>query len=68
MILATSRVRYNIRPDENLFNKLKSEINWQGIPRYVVVDKLGNVIQNPAPGPGDGDKLIDLLRKELSSN
>ena len=68
MIYAKKLFGYHIRPDENLFNKLKSEINWQGIPRYVVVDKLGNVIQNPAPGPGDGDKLIDLLRKELSSN
>jgi len=39
--------------NDNQFNELKSLFNIQGIPRYVLIDRKGNIAVEDAPIPGD---------------
>ncbi len=56
---------YHIIPNKKLLDEMKEIINWTGIPRYVIVNKQGKIISNPAPKPSDGNNLINELMAEI---
>ena len=43
------------------YNVLCSEFNINGIPHYVLIDKVGNIVSRNAPRPSDREQLIKLL-------
>jgi len=43
------------------YNVLSSEFNISGIPHYVLIDKVGNIVSRNAPRPSDREQLIKLL-------
>ncbi|MGF1924997.1 MAG: TlpA family protein disulfide reductase [Bacteroidia bacterium] len=36
------------------------------IPRFIIVDKKGNIVDSDAPRPSDSEKLIEILNREIS--
>ena len=36
------------------------------IPKFVLIDKQGNIVNFDAPGPSSGEKIINLLEKEIA--
>lgn len=46
---------------DDQYNVLASEFNINGIPHYVLIDKVGNIVSRNAPRPGDREQLIKLL-------
>lgn len=49
----------NLTPDCELQSQFESDYHVSGIPRYIVIDKNGNIVTAYAPPPGDGlDEII----------
>lgn len=46
--------------DNELNSKFTKEYNINGIPRFILIDTNGNIINADAPKPSD-PKLIELL-------
>lgn len=57
---------YHIRPEARLEEHLRQQIQWNSIPRYVVFDKTGKIVSNPAPLPSEGNQLISIIKSELA--
>jgi len=50
--------------DENQYSILKEKFQIQGIPRYMVIDKQGDIINDNAPRPSS-EEIRDLLNNLL---
>ncbi len=53
--------------NDELSNDLRSRTNFDEIPRYLIVDRKGQIVDNDAPGPGS-EELIKLLTQLLNQN
>ena len=47
------------------FTHLTSEFDFRGIPRHILVDRQGKVVNRNAPRPSSGEELIGLINKHL---
>ena len=63
-----TRQRFNLKGehlylDSDQSKQLKQELNFTGIPRYVLIDALGKIVDNHAPRPSDPEirKAIEGL-------
>ena len=45
---------------------LKTKYYNQGIPRYILINKEGEIIDSDAPSPGKNNELINLIGKYLN--
>ena len=43
---------YHYLLNDNQYNALRASLNFQGIPRYVLINKNGDIINDDAPVPG----------------
>ncbi len=50
----------------NWENIIKTKYYIQGIPRYVLINKNGEIIDSDAPSPGDKSELTGLIDKYLN--
>ncbi len=50
---------------KSIWAKIESEGSIESYPRYLILDKKGNIVETNAPGPGSGNKLILELQKYL---
>lgn len=48
------------------YSQLAGEFNLIGVPRYIIVDKAGKVVNENAPRPSDNIKIQEILIKELN--
>ena len=53
---------------EDTDDALSKSYNVKGIPRFIIIDKQGNVVDAYAGRPSDGDKLLAVLDKEIEKN
>lgn len=52
----------NLFPDSDVQSIFESEYHISGIPRYIIIDKEGNIVTAYAPSPGNGlEEIIDSL-------
>lgn len=55
----------HIRANSNLKNDLRNILGSYGIPRYLIIDENGNIVNNYAPRPGNIDELKTEIEKHL---
>ena len=55
---------YLLSQDE--YTLLGDRFQISGIPRYLLVDKKGNVVNENAPRPGEQNVLLDAINKILA--
>lgn len=53
----------NLMPDRSTEEHFENRYNISGVPRYIVIDKGGNIISTFAPKPGKD--LIEIIEKAL---
>ena len=46
-------------------SKLTEEIELMGIPRYLLIDKKGKIIDADAPSPSS-EKLVELIKEHMN--
>ncbi len=51
----------HIRANKKLYADLEKELGRFGIPRYLIIDKQGNIINNKAPRPSNLSELVKQL-------
>lgn len=59
-------VGYHLIPNASLEKDLHNLIQWNAIPRYVIVDKTGQIVNSNAAAPSTGEELINELSEYLS--
>jgi len=47
------------------FAHLTTEFDFRGIPRYILVDRQGQVVNQNAPRPSSGQELVGLISQHL---
>ncbi len=60
-ILANDRLR------KSIWSKIEKEESIESYPRYLILDKKGNIVETNAAGPGSGNQLILELQKYLAN-
>lgn len=50
---------------EEQYERLASDFEIRGIPRYIMVDRQGKVVEQNAPRPSSGEELIELINVHL---
>lgn len=53
----------NLMPDRSVAGTFEEKYNVSGVPRYIVIDKQGNIVSAFAPKPGE--ELKKMIIKEL---
>ncbi len=59
---------YHLIAANNLLKDIRDKIGFRSIPRYVIINKRGEIVSNPAPEPHEGDALIKELLTEIKGN
>lgn len=69
---ARYRFLHEIQPDwlqlEDQNNSVYDAYVVNGIPRYILIDKHGNIVDFDAPRPGKYQQLITLLNREIAKD
>lgn len=60
-------LKYSIQgiAQNNIKKKFDEDYLISGIPRFILIDKKGNIIDADAPRPSDKDKIINLINNHL---
>ena len=70
VMLALSYVSLKKRPMGQslaaLDKDLRSLIQWTAIPRYLIIDKAGKIVNSNAPSPSNGPELIGEIKTYLA--
>ncbi|HYC85105.1 MAG TPA: redoxin family protein [Chryseosolibacter sp.] len=56
---------YHLIPNEKLVEDLRKRIGWEAIPRYVLTNKRGELVNTDAPSPRHAAKLLNQIEKIL---
>jgi len=51
---------------EDTTNSFAKSYQATFIPRFILIDKLGNIVDCDAPRPSDTEKLLNILNREIS--
>jgi thiol-disulfide isomerase/thioredoxin len=61
-----SIVGYHMQANNQLVGNIKNELpDYIGIPRYIIVDEEGNIVELNAKRPSDGKELLEQLSTKL---
>jgi thiol-disulfide isomerase/thioredoxin len=59
-------VGYHMLANNQLVSNIKNELpEYKGIPRYIIVDEKGNIVEYDAKKPSDGNLLLEQLSSKL---
>ena len=47
------------------YGQLVTKFGIRGIPRYMLIDRQGELVEPNAPRPSSGQELIDLINRYL---
>lgn len=59
---------FHMIPNATLASELAQMFNWHEIPRYLIVDRKGNIINKDAPAPSTGVLLLNQLNALLAAS
>lgn len=54
----------NLYPDCSVESEFESEYHISGVPRYIILDKMGRIVTAYAPPPGEG--MEEIIEKTLN--
>lgn len=54
----------NLYPDCSVESEFESEYHVSGVPRYIILDKMGRIVTAYAPPPGEG--MEEIIEKTLN--
>jgi thiol-disulfide isomerase/thioredoxin len=66
-IFTNKLVGFHLIPNEALVSDVWQRIKWEAIPRYVLIDRKGQIVDANAPSPGN-DNLLNQLTLLLKEN
>ncbi len=59
-------VGYHLQANNQLVSDIKNELpEYIGIPRYIIVNEEGDIVEFDAKSPSDGDELLEQLSNKL---
>lgn len=59
-------VGYHLQANNQLVNDIKNELpEYKGIPRYIIVNEKGDIVEFDAKRPSDGNALLEQLSNKL---